>query len=64
VPLDMIQAETDCPFVAPVPYRGKRNEPAYVSEVVAKIARIKNLPLKVVENALLENARRVWGIKF
>jgi len=62
VPLDMIQAETDCPFVAPVPYRGKRNEPAYVSEVVAKIARVKNLPLEEVENALLANGRRVWGV--
>ena len=62
VPLDMIQAETDCPFVAPVPHRGERNEPAYVSEVVDKIARIKKLPLEEVEKALLENARRVWGV--
>jgi TatD DNase family protein len=61
-PLDMIQAETDCPFIAPVPYRGKRNEPLYVSEVIAKIAEIKKLPLQKVERALLENARRVWGI--
>jgi TatD DNase family protein len=62
-PLDMVQAETDCPFVAPVPHRGKRNEPAYVSEVVAAIARIKGLPLTEVEEALLTNARRVFGIK-
>jgi TatD DNase family protein len=63
VPIDMIQAETDCPFVAPVPYRGKRNEPAYVAEVVKKIAELKKLPLTDVEDALLENARRVWGIE-
>jgi TatD DNase family protein len=63
VPLDMIQAETDCPYVAPVPYRGQRNEPAYVAETVKKIAEIKKLPLETVERALLENARRVWGIE-
>ena len=61
-PLDMIQAETDSPFVTPVPHRGKRNEPAYVSEVVAAIARIKDLPIEKVEAALLANARRVFGI--
>jgi len=61
-PLDMIQAETDCPFVAPVPHRGKRNEPAYVSEVVAAIARIKGLKLEEAEEALLANVRRLFGI--
>jgi len=35
-PLDMVMTETDAPYVTPVPYRGKRNEPAYVSEVVRK----------------------------
>ena len=62
VPLDMIQAETDCPFVAPLPHRGERNEPAYVSLVIDKIARIKKLPVQEVEKALLDNARRVWGL--
>ena len=62
VPLDMIQAETDCPYVSPAPYRGKRNEPARVSEVVAAIARLKRLTLEATERALLENARRVFGI--
>ncbi len=63
VPLDMIQAETDSPFVSPAPLRGKRNEPANVSYVVAKIAEIKKMSLDKVEDALLENARRVWGLK-
>lgn len=62
VPLDMIQVETDCPFVAPVPYRGKRCEPSYVSEVTKKIAEIKKLPLEEVEATILENSRRVWGV--
>lgn len=55
-PLDKILAETDSPFVAPVPYRGKRNEPLYVAEVVKKIAEIKGLPLEEVQAAVLRNA--------
>jgi TatD DNase family protein len=41
VPMDRFMTETDAPFAAPVPYRGKRNEPAHVREVVKAIARIK-----------------------
>ncbi len=55
VPLNMIMAETDAPFVAPVPYRGKRNSPLYVAEVVKKIAEIRSEPLMHVKKALLEN---------
>ena len=62
IPLDMIQAETDCPFVSPVPNRGKRNEPSFVSHTIEKIAQIKKLPLAVVEDALLANAKRIFGI--
>jgi TatD DNase family protein len=61
-PLDMIQAETDCPYVAPVPFRGRRNEPAYVVEIVRKIAQIKGLPEEEVAQALVANARRVFGL--
>jgi TatD DNase family protein len=62
-PLDMIMAETDCPYVAPVPYRGKRNEPVYVIEVVKRIAEIKNLSADEVARALLENNKRVFDIR-
>lgn len=55
-PLDMILSETDCPYVAPAPFRGKRNEPSYVSEVVKKIAEIKNLDFEICRTALLQNA--------
>jgi len=61
-PLNMIMSETDCPYVAPVPYRGRRNEPLYVSEVVKKIAEIKNLPEEQVAEAIIANAKRVFGI--
>ncbi|MEN9647854.1 MAG: hypothetical protein RLY57_658 [Candidatus Parcubacteria bacterium] len=61
-PLEMIMSETDCPYVAPVPYRGKRNEPVYVLEVIKKIAEIKGLPVDQVATQLRENVRRVFGI--
>ncbi|OGI71133.1 hypothetical protein A3B84_01785 [Candidatus Nomurabacteria bacterium RIFCSPHIGHO2_02_FULL_35_13] len=61
-PLYMIMSETDSPYVAPVPYRGKRNEPSYVNEVVKKIALIKNLSEEKVAEAIITNARRVFGI--
>ena len=61
VPLDMILSETDCPFITPVPFRGKRNEPMYVREVVKAIARIKDLDEETVRAALVSNAKRVFG---
>ncbi|MEI7709688.1 MAG: TatD family hydrolase [bacterium] len=61
-PLNMIMSETDSPYVTPVPYRGKRNEPSYVSEVVKKIAKVKNLPEDEVAKAIIANARRVFTL--
>lgn len=61
-PLDMIMTETDSPYVTPVPHRGKRNEPVYVREVTKKIAEIKNLPENEVAEAILANAKRVFGV--
>jgi TatD DNase family protein len=62
VPLDMILTDTDSPYVAPVPYRGKRNEPVYVREIVKKIAEIKNLSEEEVARAIVANAKRIFGI--
>lgn len=61
-PLDMLLSETDAPYVAPVPYRGKRNEPAYVVEVVKAIAHIRGLSTETVASQLMENAGRVFDI--
>ena len=61
-PLNMIMSETDAPYVAPVPHRGKRNEPSYVKEVVKKIAEIKNLPEAEVAETIVANAKRVFGV--
>jgi TatD DNase family protein len=55
VPLEKMHAETDSPFVAPVPFRGKRNEPLYTLEVIKKISEIKGLPTQKVEEQLLKN---------
>ena len=63
MPLDKILSETDSPYVAPVLYRGKRNEPAYVSEVVKRIAEIRGEDLEAVRETLVENTFRSFGLK-
>jgi len=60
-PLNMIMSETDAPFVSPTPYRGKRNEPSYVEEVVKKIAEIRGEDFETVRVQLVENALRMIG---
>ncbi|MDB5254684.1 MAG: sec-independent protein translocase protein TatD DNase family protein [Candidatus Nomurabacteria bacterium] len=60
VPLERILSETDAPFAAPAPYRGKRNEPAYVVEIVKKVAEIKGISLETVEKQLLQNAKDLF----
>jgi len=62
IPLDKTLTETDSPFLAPQAYRGQRNEPAYVIEVVKKIAEIKNLKFEEVCLTTSENAQRLFRI--
>jgi TatD DNase family protein len=61
-PLELLMSETDSPFAAPVPHRGKRNEPAYVKEIVAKIAEIKGLDHETVRRAIVENAIKAFKL--
>lgn len=61
-PLDMLLSETDAPYVTPVPHRGKRNESSYIPEIVAAIARIRNENIEAVQEQILVNAKRVFGI--
>lgn len=63
VPIDRMHAETDSPYVAPAPYRGQRNEPLYVLEVVSKIAEIKGLSMTEVSEQLNKNANKLFGVE-
>lgn len=60
-PLNRLLVETDAPYVAPVPYRGKRNEPAYIVEAVKKIAELRSMAVEEVAALTTENARRLFG---
>ncbi|MFH1187676.1 MAG: TatD family hydrolase [bacterium] len=62
IPLEKILAETDCPYLAPDPFRGKRNEPAYAEYVVRKIAELKGLDFEEVRVKILDNSRGVFGV--
>jgi len=62
LPLENIMAETDAPFAAPVPYRGKRCQPDYVVEIYKKIAEIKGLDPEMVRQQINQNAKRVFGV--
>lgn len=63
VPLDRILLETDAPYLAPVPHRGRRNEPAYVADVARRIAAVRGLPLEELTDATTGNAGRVFGAR-
>ncbi len=62
IPLAQIVLETDAPYLAPEPHRGKRNEPAFVRHVAAKLAEVKGLSVEEVARVTTENARRVYGL--
>lgn len=62
-PLDRVLIETDCPYLTPVPHRGKRNEPAFVSHVARQLAEIHSeLSLEKIEEATTDNARRLFRL--
>jgi TatD DNase family protein len=62
VPLEHLLIETDSPFLAPVPYRGSANEPAYVVEVAKKLAEIKDVPPTEIERATTRNFKEYFNI--
>ncbi len=61
VPLDRLLIETDAPYLAPVPYRGQTNQPAYVRQVAESIAQIRDLPVEQVAQQTSENFYRLFG---
>lgn len=63
VPIDRLLVETDSPFLAPHPNRGKRNEPAYVTLVAEKVAALREMPLEELHQKTTENAFRLFRLK-
>jgi TatD DNase family protein len=63
VPFDRLLIETDCPYLAPHPYRGKRNEPGYVKLVAEQIAELRGVTLEEVAKQTTENAKKLFGIQ-
>lgn len=62
MPLEQILTETDAPYITPVPFRGKRNEPLHVREVVKKVAAIRGISEEDARVATVSNAKRVFGL--
>jgi TatD DNase family protein len=62
IDLKHIVLETDAPYLAPVPYRGKRNESAYIIEVLSKLSEIYNVPSEKIATITTQNSKEVFGI--
>lgn len=63
LPLDRLLVETDCPYLTPVPFRGKRNEPARVVETAKCLAKVKNVSLEEIGRATTDNFTRLFGVR-
>ena len=62
-PLDRVLVETDAPYLAPIPYRGKRNEPAYVATTLEALARLRGIPVEEADRATTTNARALFALQ-
>ncbi|WP_273125218.1 TatD family hydrolase [Bacillus weihaiensis] len=62
IPLDRLLIETDCPYLTPHPYRGKRNEPSYVKYVAEQIAELRGMSFEEIAKKTSDNANKVFGI--
>lgn len=61
-PIEYLVTETDCPYLAPEPFRGKRNDSSYLKYVVKTIAELKELPVETAEEILFENAKKLYRL--
>lgn len=62
IPLEHIVLETDSPYLAPVPYRGKRNESAYILEVLNKVSELYQLPKEEIAYITTQNSKKIFGV--
>ena len=62
IPLERLVLETDCPYMAPEPFRGKRNHPGYLYRMAEKLAEIKGMTVEQIHDATLENGKRLYRI--
>ena len=62
IPLERIVLETDCPYMAPEPFRGKRNDPGYLFRMAEKLAQIRDLPVEEIHRITMENGKRLYRI--
>ncbi len=62
IPLERIVLETDCPYMAPEPFRGRRNDPGYLYRMAEKLAQVRGLPVEELARITLENGKRLYGI--
>ena len=62
IPIDRIVLETDCPYMAPVPHRGKRNDPGYLCHMAEKLAEVRGLSLEEIHQITFENGKRLYRI--
>ncbi|HCM92350.1 MAG TPA: hydrolase TatD [Lachnospiraceae bacterium] len=63
IPLESIVVETDCPYLAPEPYRGRRNSSAYLTYIIERIASLRNAEYEEIERATYENAAALFGVR-
>ena len=62
IPLERIVLETDCPYMAPTPFRGSRNDPGYLYRMAERLAEIRGLPLEEIHRITMENGRRLYRV--
>ena len=63
IPLEQLVLETDCPYMAPEPFRGKRNHPGYLYRMAEQLAQIRGLPVEEIHRITTENGKKLYGIE-
>ena len=62
IPIDKLLVETDSPYLAPMPYRGKKNEPSFITKTVEKISLIKNINQKIISEKTTNNFKKLFEL--